>query len=413
VQPRTKALTLLLVINLFNYVDRQILAAVVPLIQTDLHATNEAMGWTATAFLVSYMILAPLFGRLADRTGRWLLVAIGVALWSLASGATGLATTMTMLILTRCCVGVGEAAYGPTAPTLISDLYAPARRGQMLAYFYLAIPVGSALGYVLGGAVAARLGWRWAFWLVTPPGLLLAFWSSKMPEPQRGGADGLAAKPAEWRDYLVLMRNPSYILDTLGLMAMTFAMGGVGFWMPTYVERLGTAGDLTHVNLIFGGILATGGLLGTLAGGWIGDRLRARFSGAYFLVCAAGMFAGFPAFIMMLYTPFPWAWIWIFLGCFFLTLNTGPGNAILANVTHPSIRAGAFAINILLIHALGDAISPALIGKIADVSSLKVGFLVMSVIMAIGGLLWLAGAAYLERDTDLALSTPSPRKAEG
>jgi MFS family permease len=395
------ALILLLAINLFNFVDRQVLAAVVEPIQKDLHATNEQMGRTATAFLLSYMLLSPIFGALADRVSRWLLVAIGVALWSLASGATGLASSYTALLITRCFVGVGEAAYGPVAPTLLSDMYPVARRGQILSIFYIAIPVGSALGYVLGGAVAERLGWRWAFYLVVPPGLLLAAMSMFMPEPRRGAADS-KPKPnrrATWPDYLALLKNRSYVLDTLGLAAMTFAVGGIGFWMPTYIEKTGQAGSLKSINLIFGLIVVVSGLFATLAGGWAGDRLRSRFPGAYFLVCGIGMLVGFPLFLIMIYVPFPYAWIFLFLSVFCLFFNTGPGNAIMANVTHPSIRATAFALNILVIHSLGDAISPMLIGAVADHWSLRAGFLLVSATMVLGGVLWLWGARYLEEDT--------------
>jgi predicted MFS family arabinose efflux permease len=397
------ALVLLLVINLFNYIDRQILAAVLPLIRVDLRVPDRNIGWSATAFLISYMLLAPLFGWMADRMSRWLLIAAGVGLWSIASGATGLATTFGALIATRCFVGVGEAAYGPVAPTLLSDLYPIERRGQILSLFYLAIPIGSALGYVLGGVVAQALNWRWAFWLVLPPGLALAGWSMLMSEPPRGLSDHTKPRRAQGRDYLALFQNRSYVLDTLGMAAMTFAMGGVAFWMPTYIDDLGTAGNLARINLIFGGIVVVSGLLGTLAGGWAGDYLRRRFSGAYFLVCGAGMLAGVPMFLLMLRTPFPWAWIFVFLACFCLFFNTGPGNAILANVTHPSIRATAFALNILIIHVAGDAASPILIGKIADRWSLQIGFAVMSAMMAIGGMLWLWGAKYLEQDTRAAV----------
>ena len=131
------------------------------------------MGSLATAFFVSYMIAAPIFGWLADRMSRWMLVGASVLLWSLASGASGLAGTFTLLLITRLFVGVGEAGYGPAAPTIIADLYPLERRGQVLSWFYMAIPVGSAIGYALGGWMATRWGWRWAFYAVTRPGLLL------------------------------------------------------------------------------------------------------------------------------------------------------------------------------------------------------------------------------------------------
>jgi MFS family permease len=156
--------------------------------------------------------------------------------------------------------------------------------------------------------------------------------------------------------------------------------------------------------MVFGGIIAATGLLATLAGGWLGDFLRNRWQGAYFGVSALGMFVALPLFLASLWVEFPWAWILLAGSCFCLFVNTGPTNAILANVTHPAIRATAFAINIFVIHAFGDVLSPAVIGFIADQSNLHVGFLVVAGFIAVGGLFWLVGARFLEEDTRLALS---------
>jgi MFS family permease len=299
---------------------------------------------------------------------------------------------------------------------VISALYPISVRGRVLAWFYMAIPVGSALGFVLGGLVAGSTWltewgvdpasrWRWAFYLVVPPGILLGLWCLLMREPPRGQADltdGHPPRQARLRDYRLLLRTPSYVLDTLGMTAMTFAVGGIGFWMPSYINEIRGQSDLRQVNLIFGGIVVVAGLTATLLGGIAGDKLRARFPGSYFLVSGAAMLVGFPFSVAMLYLPFPWAWLAIFLACFCLFFNTGPTNTILANVTHPSIRASAFALNILVIHALGDVISPLVIGMIADASGMNIAFLVVSAMVLIGGILWLWGARYLERDTALA-----------
>ena len=439
------ALVLLLLINLFNYIDRQVLAAVVDPIKESFFgahagATGSAsldalQNWCRTslgfkpelaligvlsmAFMVMYMVGAPVFGRLAERHSRWMLVGIGVALWSLASGASGLAGTFFALLATRCFVGIGEAAYGPVAPAVISDLYPARVRGQVLAWFYMAIPVGSALGYVIGGAVAhssisqlgARLlgvhaeSWRWAFYLVVLPGMGLAIASFFMREPPRGQADLVeGGTPApltiHWRDYLVLLRTPSYVLCSLGMTGMTFAIGGIAFWMPYYLKhRPGSSGP---VEVIFGGVVCVAGLVATLLGGLAGDKLRTRFSGSYFLVSGAAMLVGFPFMLAMLRAPFPAIWPLVFLTCFCLFFNTGPTNTILANVTHPSLRAGAFALNIFVIHAFGDVISPVIIGIVSDRYDMNVAFMVVGVMFVVAGVLWLAGAKFLERDTELA-----------
>jgi MFS family permease len=473
------ALTLLVLINLFNYIDRQVLAAVESSMEDTFFPDSEyprdpktnlredktiqtKMGSLNTAFMVSYMLIAPLFGFLADRMPRWLLVGIGVIAWSLATGATGLASTFVVLFLTRCLVGVGEAAYGPVAPTVISDLYPVQKRGSVMAIFYVAIPVGSALGYVLGGKVSALTGdWRWAFFVVVPPGLLLGLWCFLMRDPPRGSADpGAIVRKATWAEYLVTIRTPSYFLTTLGMAAMTFAMGGIAFWMPRYgverqaadvlteedqsriIKRFGPHGarpedkpgilnahavdylksggeydepekreqlrkkldELRNdVNFTFGIIVVVSGLGATILGGIAGDRLKTRFSGAYFLVSAAAMGTAFPLILCALWIPFPYAWYFIFAACFCLFFNTGPTNTILANVTHPSIRASAFALNILVIHALGDAISPPIIGFINEnTGDMRFGFLTVSFMCLLASVLWFVGRKYLERDTALA-----------
>jgi MFS family permease len=401
------ALVLLLLINLFNYIDRSILFSVQETIRTEFKASNAAMGWLVTGFLVTYMLLSPLFGWLADRYSRWMLIGIGVTFWSLASGGSGLARTYGALLLMRCLIGVGEAAYGPVAPTLISDLYPVDIRGKVLAWFYAAIPVGSAIGYILGGFFAYPGKWHHAFLLTIPPGLLLGGWCFVKKEPPRGAADAASGQPAPqkhratMRDYKILLWIPSFVLNTAAMSAMTFAIGGVAAWMPTYLTR-DRGMEPGRANFIFGVIVVVAGLAATLLGGIAGDRLRAKYSGSYFLVSAVGMLVGFPFFLLLLVTPFPLAWAVLFAAVFCLFFNTGPSNTALANVTPAAIRATAFAVNILVIHTLGDAISPTIIGAIADRASLTMGFVVVSVLMLFGGLLWLWGMKYLAADTAAA-----------
>jgi MFS transporter, Spinster family, sphingosine-1-phosphate transporter len=407
------ALLLLFSMNMFNYIDRYVLAAVEPDIRESLLLVEDPedqnartkMGLLSSAFLITYMLTAPLFGFLAERYSRWKLIAVGVILWSLASGASGLALTFGMLLLTRCFVGVGEGAYGPVAPAVISDLYPVAIRGRVLSWFYMAIPVGSALGYALGGQGAHWLNWRWPFYLVVVPGLLLGVWAMLMPDPRRGGADALRSPPhrATAKDYAILFRTPSYILNTLGMAAMTFAMGALAWWMPDYLKtyEVPPLWGMRPVTL-FGVLTALAGLVGTLAGGLAGDWLRKRIAGSYFVVSGAGMLISVPCALAFLALPFPTAWIFVFLCEFFLFFNTGPTNTILANVTHPSMRATGYAVNILIIHTLGDVPSPPIIGAIADRSSLTYGFVAVTGFMFVGGILWLWAARYLDRDTALA-----------
>jgi MFS family permease len=216
-------------------------------------------------------------------------------------------------------------------------------------------------------------------------------------EPQPAAAP--ARGPSGLETYRRLLTIPSYTLNTLGMTMMTFAIGGLAYWMPAYLEERGAQGLFgLGPRTTFGAITALSGLVATLSGGLLGDWLRRYFSGSYFLVSGIALIVGFPMVLGVLYAPFPAAWVFMFFAVFCLFFNTGPTNTILANVTHPSVRASAFALNILIIHALGDAISPPIIGYIADKSSLHAGFVVVSAAMLIGGVFWLMGMKFLQRD---------------
>ncbi len=476
------ALGLLLSINLFNYLDRQVLSAVLPKIKLDAAMMDPAdpliqtkLGLLTSAFMVAYMIFAPVFGWLDGRgVRRWVVLGVGVTGWSIASGCSGLAGGYWVLLLTRCCVGIGEGAYGPVASAMLADIFPQSARGKVMAWFNMAIPVGSALGFVIGSQVAEWVGWRGAF-VVTFSGLILGamcFLRKEFPRP----AATVQARPGYLAVLKTLVRNRSFVLCCLGMTAVTFVMGGVAAWLPVYVfereakfaltadvvkelrtgtefirsdgtpvvpeavtaklnavasddvltvhqlrDRLKPAmGDddfrqysawvidaapvkdsmtAGRVGLIFGGILVVAGFTATAAGAWLGEWLRRRVRGAYFLVSGVGALAAFPFIIALLYVPFPFAWGFVFFAVFGLFLYTGPAFTLLANVTTPTIRATAFAVNILVIHALGDAISPTILGGIADASDLHTAFLSTSALVLVGGGLWLWGMRHEAWDT--------------
>jgi MFS transporter, Spinster family, sphingosine-1-phosphate transporter len=402
--PRTgarTALALLLGINLFNYIDRQVLAAVEPEIRatffpaTDLNAMFKT-GALGMVFLVTYMLAAPALGWLADRFSRWAIIGTCVIFWSVATAASGLAATFVILVLTRVLVGVGEGGYGPTAPTILTDLFPLEKRARIMAFFCAAIPVGSALGYVLGGWISPHFGWRWAFYVVTIPGLLfglLCFWQR---DPRGLGSGQKVRQRANKEDYRRLIRTRSYAFNMVAQTAMTFAAGGLGFWIAEY---LNSRGQPPQARIIFGGITVVAGLISTLFGGALADRLRPRFAGSDFLVSGIGMILAFPLFVAMLFTPFPLAWALMFAAVFLLFLNTGPSNAALANVSYPNIRERAFALNILIIHLFGDVAAYPIIGYIGGHTNMTVAFLVVSIVILASGVCWLMGMKYLGADT--------------
>ena len=238
------ALLALTGLNLFNYLDRQVLAAVLPSVKEELHLSYTEGGMLATAFMLGYFLTSPFFGYLGDRMARKWLIAAGVAVWSLGTIFSGLAVGLWSLIAFRVLVGFGEASYGTLSPGWIADLFSPARRNNALTFFYIAIPVGSALGQIIGGHVDKAWGWRAAFYFAGAPGLLLALGVLALREPRRGASEpaGPAAESAEktepsgFRAYLRLLHFPTYLLVVAGYVAQTFAMGGFAYWAGTFLH---------------------------------------------------------------------------------------------------------------------------------------------------------------------------------
>jgi MFS family permease len=279
-------LTLLLVVNLLNYVDRQVLYAVFPLIKADFNLSDTALGFLGSAFMLCYMLAAPVFGRLGDRVNRARLAAGGLAVWSIATMLSGVAASYRMLLMARTLVGVGEASFGTVSPGLLSDYVTRERRGRTLSLFYLAIPVGSALGYVLGGQLGQAFGWQRAFLLVGLPGLFLALPLYYLADPRQNAAQaGLLATEKILPELQRFWLNRTYVHATLSMAAMTFALGGLAQWAPSFLHR-SFALEVAKGNTLFGMITVVAGIVGTLAGGWLGDYFQRRSAAGYLYVSA-------------------------------------------------------------------------------------------------------------------------------
>ncbi|XXF76615.1 MFS transporter [Myxococcaceae bacterium GXIMD 01537] len=389
------ALLVLSLINLVNYLDRYIIAAALPHLQHDFGISKAQSGLFGTVFIVVFMLASPLGGILGDRYPRRLIVAGSVIIWSLATGASGLATSFAALMVARAIIGIGEAGYGAAAPSIISDLYPREQRTRMLAFFYIAIPVGAALGYGLGGWLSTAFSWHVAFFAAGVPGLLLGVLAFFMPEPQRGAMDGAEAQvKLPFRVGLKgLARNKAFWATTAGYTLMTFSIGGLGFWMPTYLKlERGMAED--RAGFIFGAITAVAGLLGTVAGGWLGDKLDRKREGGGLWMSGIGLMLAAPCMFLAARLPTPETmFAAVAVAQFLIFLNSGPINAAIVNCVPPTFRAFAMGLNVLCIHLLGDAISPPLIGWVADQAH-SVGFAIElnAVPVLLGGIALLVGA---------------------
>ncbi len=394
-------------LNLFNYLDRQVLSAVVPRIQGEFHLTDNRVGSLATAFMLGYFVTSPFFGYLGDRMARKWLIAGGVAVWSLGTIFSGMATGFWSLIAFRVLVGFGEASYATLSPGWIADLYSPARRNNALAIFYIAIPVGAALGQIIGGRVEESWGWRAAFYFAGAPGLLLALGVLLLHEPARGASE--PASPAAtpkvstetqgFRAYLRLYQYPTYRLVVAGYVAQTFAMGGFAFWSAKFLyEAHGM--QLKAADDFFGVALVLTGLTATLAGGFVATWWRARHPAGYAWVLALSALAAVPtAFAAFLLDDLTLAKAALAATMFFLFLSTGPVNTLILESVPVAMRASAMAASIFLIHAFGDLPSFNIVGLLSDnLGGLKKAMLILPAALAVSAVLWLWLAVRTQRE---------------
>ena len=370
-----KLFIILFLLNLFNYLDRQVLFSVFPLIQQDLLLSDFQLGILASVFMLVYMCYAPIVGFFADRHPRQYWIAASSLVWSVATFFTGLAKNYFSLFTARALVGVGEGGFTTVAQPFLAEQYPKNKRATILAYFGLAMPAGAALGYLLGGLIGARWGWRMAFWAVGIPGILLGISALLFIKDRAHRSLAKRSRPAG-AQYLSLLRNKPFLFLCLAHAMQTFVLGGVSAWMPTYFNRFFHM-DPARAGLVFGFMVIIGGAIGTFLGGKTADRLLKKTDAAYFIVIAACFILMIPfAAAGILSHRLPFSLITFSVAVMLIFAPLGPISASLVALSSRKIRSMAFAVNIFLIHALGDGISPALIGRASDMWGLKMAFLI-------------------------------------
>ncbi|HVW78208.1 MAG TPA: MFS transporter [Alloacidobacterium sp.] len=388
------ALLLLTCLNLFNFIDRYVLPGVQPLVQKEFSINDAQAGLLTTAFFFTYMLVAPLTGWLGDRYPRRPLIVAGALLWSVATLFTATVHSYNTLLIRHAIVGIGEATFSIYAPALLADFYPEIDRNRILSIFYITIPVGAALGYLMGGVLGEHYGWRTPFFIAALPGVLIAaaFWFF-VKEPQRGTSDELKAT-LDRATVSGLLHNPSFWTATLGMAAWTFAVGGISTFLPTFFVRFGGY-SVGKAGLLTGAITAIDGLLGTVIGGWIAQRWVRRNHRAFYLFSSISIFLAIPSVALVLFGPVKWLVPGAFIAEFFIFLNTGPLNAAIVNSVAAAIRSTAIAINLFCIHALGDAFSPRIIGRVSDATvSLRIGLGVTLIALAASGIILLIGSHF-------------------
>jgi MFS family permease len=389
--PKT-ALALLTALNLFNYIDRSVLFAVQDLIKAEFHRSDAAFGMLTSVFFVFYMLTAPFMGPLAQRFSRRSVIVVGALVWSGATLLTAVTHDFTGLLIRHTLVGIGEASFVILSPVFVADMFPERQRGRVMGIFYLAIPVGTALGYVLGGMMGPAFGWRTPFYVGAAPGAVLALLLLFIPEPPVGQFDPKEKTP-DRETMKGLARNPAFLTATFGMAMMTFALGGLQVWMPTFLHRA-RGYTLGEANIFFGLSIAVNGLIASLAGGWLSDYLLRRTSAAHYLVSAVSLGLGIPAMWVALYTQGRPMVVGIFAAEFLLLLNTGPLNAAIINSVGAHIRPMALAANIFIFHLFGDVPSASLIGYMSDRYSLQLAFLAPVVAIALSSAILFYGMKF-------------------
>jgi len=412
--PKT-ALALLTALNLLNYIDRNVLFAVQDLIKAEFPRSDTAYGLLTSVFFIFYMIAAPFMGPLSEKFSRKAVIIVGAVIWSGATLLTAFTKNFDELLLRHTLVGIGEASFVILSPTFVADMFPEDKRGRVMGIFYLAIPVGSALGFLVGGVLGPKYGWRVPFYVGAAPSLLFAFLLLFIPEPPLGqfdvpgkvpevsgfGADtssGIVAyviRVMKWVWALMqsLVRNPAFLTATLGMAMMTFALGGLQVWFPTFLHRVHSY-TLTQANILFGASTIVNGIVASLAGGWISDWLLKRTKSAHYLVSVVSLVLGIPAMCLAIFASGNLMIAGMFTAEFFLLLNTGPLNAAIINSVGPHIRAMALAANIFIFHLLGDVPSAPLIGFMSDHYSMRIAFIAPVIAIGLSSAILFYGMKY-------------------
>jgi predicted MFS family arabinose efflux permease len=377
-------LLILTLINFINYVDRQIIISLGPFIRHDLQLSYTGFGWLITAFMLIHSLTSLPFGMLSDRWLRRKIIALGVWSWSAATFLCGLATDFTHLLLGRAAVGIGEAAYGPPANSLLSDVFPALERSRILGFFNLGMFLGGATGLILGGVLGEILGWRGCLYLVSLPGFLLGGLAWYLREPPQ-------VVIHRRTPVLELLSNPLLTYVLLGGVITAFSAGALIVWMPQFVTdvRLFRPRD---AGLYIGAVGVSGGLLGVVTGSYLADWLYKRWPWGRMATIGMGLILSCPFVTLSLYTTDHMAMlIYFFLGIFLMVWYTGPIIAVIHDVVPSDVKATAQALYILLIHLLGDTFSPAIVGKLADFYNLQTALLLPAVINVVAGVIFLVG----------------------
>lgn len=402
----------MVVINLLNYMDRWVASSAGPLIQKELQISDALFGLLGTAFLLVYAFAALPFGYWGDRGARRVVIGVGVAIWSLATLLTGFARNYVQLFLSRAAVGIGEASYYPAGTSLMSDYFPKEQRARAMSIWGAGSTIGIAIGFAGGGYIADKFGWRTAFYFAAIPGLLCALLAFGLREPLRGMAESRGpalAKTAEasFRKFLGLMSIPTLRATILAQTLLFFVLASNAFWLPFVLNRRFNM-SVGRAGLVAGVVIVAGGLIGTLAGGWLADRRALKSPKAHLEVGIAGFVLGAILITIALIAPLNVGPIPVFIPVFLLTvvclyLYSGPFTALSQSVVSPALRASAVTMLLFVSHVFGDSHSTFDVGFLSDLlgGNLQAALLVTSpTLLILAAIVAATGLRTVQRDVE-------------
>jgi len=386
-----QVLAILTLLNFLNYVDRQIVYALVPLIKEEFVLTNFQVALLGTVFSVVHSLCALPLGLLADRVSRRKIILYGAFFWSLATFLSGLAASFRSLLHVRALVGLGEAAYGPAATAMITASFRRDLRARVQGIFFTGMFIGGSVGLGLGGVLAHWWGWRAAFFVVGVPGLLLALATLRLPEPAKAGDTPM---PVRIRH---LLRDPAYTITVLGGWCMAFAAYSYIFWGTEFIHRYkGFA--LDEAGIVLGSSLAVAGVLGILGGAAIADRLARRVPWGHVSVVGMGVLLGTPLLYGALHTSSKGGFVALFfLACFFMSWYHGPLTATFHHLVPASTHATAVGFYYFFVNFFAVTLAPPVLGRLADRYDLMTALNVPLVVQLIAAACLFAAAYLIHR----------------
>lgn len=410
------ALGVLSLVYALNFLDRSLIYILFTPIKREMSLTDLQLALLgSTSFVIFYTLLGIPFGRLADRVNRKRMIAVGLAIWSFFSGLTGFADGFWEIFSCRVMVGVGEATLDPAALSLLSDYFPLRLRATISAIYSSGIAAGGGIAFFLGGWIGGTFGWRWAFYLLGFPGLLLCLFVLGLREVQRGRTEvetntitddapkeltGGAAMTNDWR---ILFKSVPLRFHCLGYALFALAANSLTMWGPSFFTRVHGM-DIATIGFMAGTLAVAGGVPGTILGGYVADRFRKRGRGGRMLFTACGALAAIPLWLILLFSNTPALLIiaaFIMYGVALMWL--GPAAADVHDIVGPQLRGLGIGVYFFTVNVIGYGIGPPIIGKVndllgvaADPQQMRYALLIAPLACLCSALLLLIGSRKLE-----------------